>query len=93
MRPAFSTLRANSAFSERKPYPGDQVSVGNPGYRRVSRTRVDHLHAVLNGNFDNLITSQVRGDRGVLSSLANDVGFIGLCGTWSAKRSLNHGTG
>jgi hypothetical protein len=39
---------------------------------------VDHLHAVFDSNFDNLITSQVRADRGVLSTLANDVGFIGL---------------
>jgi hypothetical protein len=42
------------------------------------QTGVDHLHAVFDRNLDNLITSQVCADRGVLSTLANDVGFIGL---------------
>jgi hypothetical protein len=41
-------------------------------------TRVNHLHAVLDSDFDNLITSQVCANRGILSTLANDIGFIGL---------------
>jgi hypothetical protein len=39
---------------------------------------VNHLSAVLNGNLDDLIASQISTDRGVLASLADDVGFVGL---------------
>lgn len=41
-------------------------------------TRVNHLHIMLDSDFDNLIASQIRANRGILSALANDVGFIGL---------------
>ena len=40
---------------------------------------MDHLDTVLDGDFDDLVTSQVGADRGVLSTLTNDVGLIGLC--------------
>lgn len=41
-------------------------------------TRMNQLSAVLNGNLDNFVASEISSDRGVLASLANDVGFIGL---------------
>lgn len=34
---------------------------------------------MLFGNLDNLIASEVSTHRSVLASLANDVGFVGLC--------------
>lgn len=49
------------------------------------QTGVDHLHAMFDRNFDNLISSQIGADRGVLSALANDVGFIGLWNILLAK--------
>lgn len=39
---------------------------------------MDHLRAVLDGNLDNLIASEIRSDRGILTTLSNDVGFVGL---------------
>ena len=45
---------------------------------------MDHLHTVLDGDSDDLVASQVGADRGELTSLANDVGFVGLCDTGSA---------
>lgn len=42
-------------------------------------TRVNHLGAVLQGDFDDLVARQISPDRGVLAALANDVGLIGLC--------------
>ena len=36
------------------------------------------MHAVLDSDLNNLITSEIGANRGVLSTLANDVGFIGL---------------
>lgn len=51
----------------------------NPESRLGKHTRVDHLNTVLEGDLDNLITGQVGADGGILSTLANDVGFIGLC--------------
>lgn len=39
---------------------------------------MNQLSAVLNGNLDNLVAGEISSDRGVLASLANDVGFIGL---------------
>lgn len=40
---------------------------------------MDHLYTVLDGNFDDLVAGQVGADRGILSTLANDVGLVGLC--------------
>ena len=80
MSPAFSTLRANSAFSERKPYPAKQISTGVAYLRRdCCHTRVNHLGTVLNGNLDDLVAGQVSADRSILPSFANDVCFVGLC--------------
>lgn len=45
----------------------------------AKRTRVNHLDAMLFGNLDNLVAGEVSTDGGVLASLADDVGFIGLC--------------
>lgn len=42
---------------------------------------MDHLRAVLDSNLDNLVSSEISTDRGVLAALANDVCLIGLCGT------------
>jgi len=40
---------------------------------------VDHLGAVVDGNLDDLVASEVGADRSVLPALANDVRLIGLC--------------
>ena len=42
-------------------------------------TRMDHLSSVLESDLDNLVAGEIGTHRGVLSSLANDVGFVGLC--------------
>lgn len=79
IRPAFSTFRANSAFSDKKPYPSTKLAFrSNTTEEQCSLTRVDHLSAMIFGDFDDLVASQISPDRGVLASLANDVGFIGL---------------
>lgn len=44
----------------------------------AKRTRVNHLNAMLFGNLDDLVASQVSTHWGVLASLADDVGFISL---------------
>lgn len=50
-------------------------------------TRVDHLGAMLQGDFDDLVARQISSDRGVLASLSNDVGLIGLyCAKFSVSR-------
>lgn len=56
------------------------------------RTRVNQLSAVLYGNLDDLVAGEISSDRGVLASLANDVGFIGL---WENKsvQSTDHARG
>lgn len=81
IRPAFSTLRANSAFSDRKPYPcvGLALEVTVRAQERVAvLTRVDHLSAMVFGNLNDLVASEISTDGGVLAALANDVGFVGL---------------
>lgn len=55
------------------------ISRSSSDHRRASLTRVDHLRAVVFGDFDDLVASQISPNRGVLASLANDVGFVGLC--------------
>lgn len=42
-------------------------------------TWMDHLSSVLESDLDDLVAGQIGTHRGVLSSLANDVGFVGLC--------------
>lgn len=42
-------------------------------------TWMDHLSSVLESDLDNLVAGEIGTHRGVLSSLANDVGFVGLC--------------
>ena len=51
----------------------------------MGRTRVDHLGTVLNANLDNLITREIGSNGGVLTTLSNDVGFVGLCNRESAQ--------
>ena len=41
-------------------------------------TRMDHLDAVLDSDLDNLVACEISPHGGVLTSLANDVGFVGL---------------
>lgn len=41
-------------------------------------TRVDHLCAVVFGDFDDLVASEIGANGGVLAALANDVGLVGL---------------
>lgn len=52
-----------------------------PRCKRKTRlhTRVDHLSAMLFSDFNDFVASEISSNRGVLASLANDVGFIGLC--------------
>lgn len=50
-------------------------------------TRVNHLCAVLDSNLDNLITSEIGSDWGVLASFSNDIGFVSLWNT--SQRSEN----
>lgn len=45
------------------------------------------MSAVLYGNLDDLVAGEISCDRGVLASLANDVGFVGLCGKAVSKSS------
>ena len=42
-------------------------------------TGMDHLSSVLEGDLDDLVAGEIGTHRGVLSSLANDVGLVGLC--------------
>ncbi len=49
----------------------------------ITRTWVYHVDAMLLGDLDDLISGQVCSDGGVLSSLANHVGFIGFYGNTS----------
>lgn len=48
-------------------------------------TRVDHLHAVLKGDLDDLVASKISTHRCVLTALANDVRLIGLYCTVSVR--------
>lgn len=48
---------------------------------------MNQLSAVLNSDLDNLVAGEISSDRGVLASLANDVGFVGLCGRAVSKSS------
>ena len=40
---------------------------------------MDHLHAMLQSNLDDFVACQICSNGCILSSLANDIGFIGLC--------------
>ena len=46
---------------------------------------MDQLNAVLDGNLDNLVASEIGSDRGILTALGDDVGFVGLCFSLSIK--------
>lgn len=55
-------------------------------------TRMNHLDAMLDSNLDDFVTCQVCADWGILSSLSDNICFVGLC--WrakSAKRSIKQG--
>lgn len=47
---------------------------------------MDHLSTVLDGNLDNLIAGQVCPDGGILTTLANYIGFVGLWSNVSTRR-------
>ena len=55
------------------------ATAGNRLAHGTGPTRVDHLGSVLNGNLDDLVAGEISTNGGVLASLANDVGFVGLC--------------
>jgi hypothetical protein len=40
---------------------------------------VDHLGAMFNSNLDDLVTSQISTDWGVLAALSNDICLVSLC--------------
>jgi len=42
---------------------------------------MDHLDAMLQCNLDDFVSRQVGSNRCILSPLANNIGFIGLCST------------
>lgn len=45
---------------------------------------MDQLSAVLNSNLDNFVASEIGTDRGILTALSDNVGFVGLCWGWLA---------
>ena len=50
---------------------------------------MDHLSAMLDGNLDNLVASEIGTNRGVLASLANDICLVGLWRVESVTGSTN----
>jgi hypothetical protein len=50
-----------------------------------------HLNAMLLGNLDDFVACQVCPDRCILTALANDVGFIGLCSCIVISPSSGYG--
>lgn len=52
-------------------------------------TRMNHVHAMLEGNLDDLISSQVCPNWCVLASLANDISFISLCNSVVLASSIH----
>lgn len=83
-RPACSTLRANSAFSDKKPYLRVTKCARSPILRSLCSIAdggeaipgVDHIHSMLEGDADDVVLCEVCSDGG--ETLANLVGFIGL---------------
>ena len=45
---------------------------------------------MLHGDLDNLITGKIRSDWGILATLANDIGFVGL---WKVHLSVSNPSG
>jgi hypothetical protein len=39
---------------------------------------MDHIYVMLESDLDDFISSQVRSNWGILTSLANDIGLVGL---------------
>lgn len=63
--PACSTLRANSAFSERNPYLRKRIQAVDPMTREGeghSLPRVDHIHAVFQGDSNDIVLGEIRPD-------------------------------
>lgn len=65
--PASSTFRANSAFSDKKPYlrcrkvgggENPKISVAN------SSPRMDHIDPMLEGNANDIVLREIRGNGG-----------------------------
>lgn len=79
--PAFSTARANGAFSDRNPYPKSSVIEETLQCGKIllyRHTWVDHLDSMFQSNLDNLVASEIGSYRGILTTLSDDVCLIGL---------------
>ena len=78
--PACSTFLENSAFSAKKPYLRGASNTSVAGaYRDMKHKdepRMDHVHAVLEGNTDDIILSEISSHR--CKSLSDLVCFVGL---------------
>lgn len=61
--PACSTLRANPAFSERKPYLRQRMRAQGRKHGEYNVPRVDHVHTVFQGDPDDVVLGKVRCDR------------------------------
>ena len=53
---------------------GEPIGLGDWGF-----TWVDHLSTMLDGDLDDFVAGEISSDGGILTTLANDVGFVGLC--------------
>ena len=45
---------------------------------------MDPLSAVLDSDLDDFVAGKVGTDRGILTALSDNVGFVGLCWGWLA---------
>lgn len=59
-----------------------------PGVNWEAQTRVDHVGTMLDGNANDLITSKIGPNGGILTTLADDVGLIGLCENSQSTEAL-----
>lgn len=78
-RPASSTLRANSAFSAKKPYLYEcsiRFFVIFDAKQRTGIPGVDHVNAVFEGNVDNVVLGKICTNGG--EAFANLISFVGL---------------
>lgn len=77
--PACSILRANSAFSDKNPYPSQKISprMTTPP-RNTAPTRMNHVDIVSQSDFDDLVDLEIGLDRCEFSPCSNLIGFIRL---------------
>ena len=74
--PACSTLRANSAFSERKPYLRQRMRTRSKKHGGYDVPRVDHVHAMLQGDPNDIVLGKVCCNW--CETLPNLIGLISL---------------